>query len=176
MFKQFYPGRYYSSAYIIEYEKLYSEGYRGIIFDVDNTLVEHGAPVNDRAGKLFQSLRSMGYETCIISNNSEERVKPLADAVNSSYVSKAGKPSPKNYIKAMDIMGTDASNTYFVGDQLFTDVWGANRAGIMSMLVAPIDPHEEIQIVLKRYLEKIVLYFYKRKYPQNCIGIKGRKE
>lgn len=60
-------------------------------------------------------------------------------------------------------MGTDRSNTLFIGDQLFTDVWGANRAGMYSILVKPIDPHEEIQIVLKRYLEKIVLFFYKRR-------------
>ena len=162
MLKQFYPDSYYDSAYIIEYKELYDKGYRGIIFDVDNTLVEHGAPVTDRAIKLFKQLQDMGYETCIISNNSEARVKPLAQKVNSKYVSKAKKPSPVNYYKAMEIMNTDKSNTFFVGDQLFTDVWGANRAGIMSMLVKPIDKHEEIQIILKRYLERIVLHFYKK--------------
>ena len=60
-------------------------------------------------------------------------------------------------------MGTDRNNTFFVGDQLFTDVWGANRADIMSVLVKPIDKHEEIQIILKRRLEWIVLFFYKRR-------------
>ena len=86
----------------------------------------------------------------------------IFDEVGSKYVSKADKPSPKNYIKAMEYMNTDTDNTYFVGDQLFTDVWGANRAGIMSILVKPIDKHEEIQIILKRRLEWIVLFFYKR--------------
>ena len=108
-------------------------------------------------------LRAIGFDTCIISNNKEPRVKPLADACGSRYVSKAAKPSPVNYIKAMDIMGTDRNNTFFVGDRLFTDVWGANRAGIMSVLVKPIDKHEEIQIILKRRLEWIVLFFYKRR-------------
>ena len=60
-------------------------------------------------------------------------------------------------------MGTDRSNTLFIGDQLFTDVWGAKNAGIRSILVKPINPKEEIQIVLKRYLERIVLYFYRKK-------------
>jgi len=55
------------------------------------------------------------------------------------------------------------TNTVFVGDQIFTDVYGANRAGIRTILVKPIHPKEEIQIVLKRYLEKVVLYFYQRK-------------
>ena len=62
----------------------------------------------------------------------------------------------------MKLMGTNSSNTIFVGDQLFTDVFGAKRAGIYSILVRPIHPKEEIQIVLKRYLEAVVLYFYHR--------------
>jgi predicted HAD superfamily phosphohydrolase YqeG len=62
----------------------------------------------------------------------------------------------------MELMGTTPENTLFVGDQLLTDVWGAKRAGIYSILVKPIHPKEEIQIVLKRYLEKIVLFFYYR--------------
>jgi hypothetical protein len=60
-------------------------------------------------------------------------------------------------------MGTDRTNTFFVGDQLFTDVFGARRTGLYSILVRPIHPKEEIQIVLKRYLEKIVLHFYQKK-------------
>ena len=59
-------------------------------------------------------------------------------------------------------MGTDLKSTIFVGDQLFTDVWGAKRTGIRNILVKPIHPKEEIQIVLKRRLEWIVLWFYKR--------------
>ena len=57
-------------------------------------------------------------------------------------------------------MGTDRKSTVFIGDQLFTDIWGAKRAGIRNILVKPLHPKEEIQIVLKRYLEKIVLHFY----------------
>ena len=157
MFKRFYPDIYIDSAYDIDYQGLYDKGYRGIVFDIDNTLVEHGAPVTKRCSDLFDRLRTIGFETCIISNNKEYRVKPLADACGSRYVSKAGKPSPVNYIKAMEIMGTDKGNTFF------TDVWGANKAGIMSILVKPIDKHEEIQIILKRRLEWIVLFFYKRR-------------
>lgn len=78
------------------------------------------------------------------------------------YVYNAHKPSTKNYVKAMEIMGTDRSNSLFIGDQLFTDVWGAKRAGIGNILVKPIHPKEEIQIVFKRHLERIVLHFYKR--------------
>ena len=66
-------------------------------------------------------------------------------------------------------MKTEKENTLFVGDQLFTDVWGAKRTGIKSILVKPIHPKEEIQIVLKRYLEKIVLFFYKRSEKEKLL-------
>lgn len=163
MFKKLYPTKYLDSSYSIDYEQLYRSGIRGLIYDIDNTLVEHGMPATERAVKLFEQLRSIGFDTCLISNNKEPRVKPFADAVGSKYVYDAHKPSRKNYIRAMELMGTDTGNTYFIGDQIFTDVYGANRAGIPSILVKPIHPKEEIQIVLKRKLEKIVLFCYKRR-------------
>lgn len=163
MFKKFYPKEYLDSSYVIDYEKLYKDGVRGLIYDIDNTLVEHGKPATKRAVELFERLKNIGFDTCLISNNKEPRVKPFADAVGSKYVYDAHKPSRKNYIKAMELMGTDTGNTYFIGDQIFTDVYGANRTGIPSILVKPIHPKEEIQIVLKRKLEKIVLFCYKRR-------------
>lgn len=162
MLRTFYPDDYIASTYVIPFEELYKKGYRGLIFDVDNTLVPHGAPADERAIALFERLRNIGFDTCLISNNQEPRVQPFADKVGSKYVFDAHKPSTKNYKKAMELMKTEKENTLFVGDQLFTDVWGAKRTGIKSILVKPIHPKEEIQIVLKRYLEKIVLFFYKR--------------
>ena len=82
--------------------------------------------------------------------------------IRSLYIYKAGKPNPANYIKAMRMMGTKKETTVFIGDQLFTDIWGAKKAGITSILLNPIDKKEEIQIVLKRYLEKIVLNAYEK--------------
>ena len=162
MFRTFYPDEYVASTYIINFEELYQKGYRGLIFDIDNTLVPHGVPADERAVALFERLRGIGFETCLISNNQEPRVRPFAERVQSKYVFDAHKPSTKNYKKAMKLMKTDEETTIFIGDQLFTDVWGAKRTGIRSILVRPIHPKEEIQIVLKRYLEKIVLYFYKK--------------
>lgn len=163
MFKKFYPNEYRDSTYELDFQAYYDKGYRGILFDIDNTLVEHGLPATDRAVKLFEDLRAIGFKTCLISNNQEPRVKPFAELVKSDYIYNAHKPSTKNYVKAMEIMGTDISNSMFVGDQLFTDVYGANRAKMYTVLVKPIHPKEEIQIVLKRKLEKIVLYFYKKR-------------
>ena len=162
MFEMFFPDEYVASTYVIPFEKLYEEGIRGLIFDIDNTLVPHGAPADERAIALFERLKKIGFKCCLISNNQEPRVKMFNEKIQVDYVYDAHKPSTKNYKKAMEIMGTDTTSTVFIGDQLFTDVWGAKRTGISNILVKPIHPKEEIQIVLKRRLEKIVLYCYKR--------------
>ena len=173
MLENLYPDEYLDSAYGIEFDRLYEEGYRGIIFDVDNTLVPHGAPADERAARLFAHLKELGYQCCLLSNNKEPRVKMFNDVVQVKYIFKAGKPKVSGYRQAMELMGTDAGNTLFVGDQIFTDVYGANRAGIRTILTRPIHPKEEIQIVLKRYLERIVLCFY-RHHLRKRNRIKGK--
>lgn len=162
MLSLFYPDECADSAYHIDYKRLYDLGYRGVLFDIDNTLVEHGADANDKAVKLLGDLRTMGFNVCLISNNKEERVKRFNKDINVLYIYDAKKPMTKNYLKAMKLIGTNKSNTVFVGDQLFTDVYGAKRTGIKSFFVKPIAEREEIQIVLKRYLERIVLHSYRK--------------
>lgn len=157
-----YPDAYLASTYEIDFETWYKKGYRGVVFDIDNTLVPHGAPADERAVVLFERLGKLGFSCMLLSNNKEPRVKSFHDRVHVPYIYKAGKPKPAGYRMAMEQMGTDPSNTLFVGDQIFTDIIGANLAGMYTILVQPIHPKEEIQIVLKRYLEKIVLFFYRR--------------
>ena len=163
MFKRFYPDEDVASAYEIPYDTLYQKGIRGVIFDIDNTLGPHDAPADGRARGLFAHLREIGMDTCLLSNNKEPRVAAFAEAVGGSrYIYKGGKPGRRGYLRAMEKMGVEKEETIFVGDQLFTDVYGAKRTGIHSILVKPIHPKEEIQIVLKRRLEAVVLYFYRR--------------
>lgn len=163
MLEQFYPGERIPSAYEIPYEELWEQGIRGILYDIDNTLVPHGAPATKEAAELFERLRSIGFQTCLISNNKTPRVLPFAGAVHSSFLCDAHKPSGKNYLLAVRKMGLMPSQAVFIGDQIFTDIWGANRAGIRNILVDPIHPKEEIQIILKRIPEKLILFFYERK-------------
>ena len=164
MFECFYPDIWLDSTYEIDFEKMRKNGIRALIFDIDNTLVPHGAPADDRAIALFRRLHELGFSMMLLSNNKEPRVKSFCDALEgAAYIYKAGKPGRKGYEKAMEQMNSGRKTTVFIGDQLFTDVWGAKRCGIYSILVKTIDKKEEIQIVLKRYLEKIVLLFYKRK-------------
>lgn len=163
MFNTFYPDEYYDSAYSIDFEKLYRDGYRGVIFDIDNTLVPHGAPADERSIVFFDRLKELGFEATLLSNNKQARVAMFNESVGVHMIWKANKPSARGYIEAMKLMGTDITNTIFVGDQLFTDVWGAKNAKIRTFLVKPMNPKEEIQIVIKRRLEAIVLFFYLRK-------------
>lgn len=160
MFKKFYPRERIDSTYQIDFEAWFKKGIQGFIFDIDNTLVMHGAPADEKAKQLFDQLRAIGLQFCLISNNQEPRVKPFAQEVGAKFICNAHKPSKKNYEKAMEMMNTNTGSTIFVGDQLFTDVYGANKANIYSILVNPIDKREEIQIVLKRKLERFVLFFY----------------
>jgi HAD superfamily phosphatase (TIGR01668 family) len=163
MLQLFYPDEYVDSTYVIDFKSLYQKGYRGVLFDIDNTLVGHGADADERAKNLFKTLKEIGFQSCLISNNQRERVERFNKEIQTNFIYNAHKPSGVNYRKAMEIMGTDLSNTLFVGDQLFTDVFGAKRIGMKNILVKPIGSKEEIQIVLKRYLERIVLYFYRKK-------------
>ena len=137
MFECFFPDAYMDSTYVIDFEKLYKEGIRGVIFDIDNTLVPHGAPADERAIRLFARLRSIGLDYCLISNNQLPRVKPFADAVQAKFVEDAHKPSRKNYLKAMKLMHVDLDSCIFVGDQIFTDVYGAKRCGMYDSRKTP---------------------------------------
>ncbi len=163
MLEKFYPTKEADSAYGIDYESLYEQGYRGLIYDIDNTLTQHGAPATEQVVELMKRLKQIGFGVCLLSNNKEERVKMFNEEIHVQYIHKAGKPSVAGYEKAMQLIGTKKENTIFIGDQIFTDIYGANRTGLVTYLVKPIDKKEEIQIILKRYLEKIVLYFYHKR-------------
>lgn len=163
MLDMFFPDSLEASAYDVDYEGLYKKGVRGLIFDIDNTLVPHGKPANKRAIELFRRLKAAGFRYCLLSNNKEERVRKFNEEIGADFIYKARKPLAKGYKKAMKLMGTKRESTVFIGDQLFTDVLGAKRLGIPNILVKPICPKEEIQIVIKRFFEKIVLYFFEKK-------------
>ena len=149
----FFPDRWAKSAYEIDYRGLYREGIRGLIFDIDNTLVDPNAPADERAKHLFAQLRKMGFRTVILSNNTGKRAGTFAREVGSPVVTKAMKPLPQKYRESMRVMGTDEKTTAFIGDQIYTDIWGANNAGVLSILTDPLTQREEFWIRWKRRLE-----------------------
>ena len=86
MLERFYPDLYLDSAYQIDFGEYYKKGYRGIIFDIDNTLVPHGAPADARSIELIGRLKEMGFGVVFLSNNKEPRVKMFNDAVHAEYL------------------------------------------------------------------------------------------
>ena len=138
MFQNFYPNKLIRSVYELNWEEL-SRTYGGVIFDIDNTLVPHGAAADEAAIQLFARIHNLGMKTMLVSNNDEARVKPFAQQVQTDYIYKAGKPKVEGYNKAMAKMGTDPKHTLFIGDQIFTDVFGGNRAGALTCYVETLD-------------------------------------
>ncbi|MBO4396305.1 MAG: YqeG family HAD IIIA-type phosphatase [Eubacterium sp.] len=163
MFEKYFPDVTVGSTYDIDFEKLYEDGYRGLLFDIDNTLVRHGEMADDRAKELFTRLRNIGFECCLISNNKKRRVSSFNEDIDVHTIFNAHKPAAKGYYYAMELMNTNLNNTVFIGDQLFTDIFGAKRIGMKNYLVSPINKREEIQIVIKRKLENVVLSEYHTK-------------
>ena len=159
----FAPNYYVQSFKTLNIQKLHEMGIQLLLCDIDNTLVEHGKEATEQAKRLFSRLKKIGYECCLISNNKKKRVHSFNEKIGVHTVFNAHKPAKKGYFYAMELMNTRPENTIFVGDQLFTDIFGAKRIGLKNFLVKPINEKEEIQIVLKRKLEKIVLHEYRAK-------------
>ena len=114
-------------------------------------------------GKLFGRLEKIGFASCLISNNQEARVKMFNKDIQTNYIYNAHKPSTKNYNPGHGDHGNDQRNDAFCRRSALYGCVGAKRAGIHNILVRPIHPKEEIQIVLKRYLEKVVLHFIQKR-------------
>lgn len=177
MFKVFYPYEYIDSVFSIDYNKLYDKGYRGIIFDIDNTLVHHGDDSIKEIDELFMTIQKIGFKTLLLSNNDEERVKRFLKNIDSLYICDAEKPKVHNYLKAVEMMSIDKGQALFIGDQIFTDILGANKSGIANILVQFIRAEGEKKIGKRRQIEKIILKFYKNnKRLQHRLGNIAKEE
>lgn len=160
-----FPSEYIRSIYDYDFDKAYSEGKRLVLFDIDNTFVPHGAPADAESIELIGRLKNKGFALSAVSNNKEPRVKMFCDAAGVPYIFSAGKPGTRGYEEAMSRAGAKPEETIFFGDQIFTDIIGADRAGVHSVLVRPVDRStDEIQIKLKRFIEKpVITAFFKEK-------------
>lgn len=158
--KEFFPYEYLNSIFDIDYAKLYDKGYRGLIFDIDNTLVHHGGDSTEEVNALFKKVHSTGFKTVLLTNNDEVRVQRFIRGIDTLYICDADKPDTRNYLKALKVMGINKEEAVCVGDQIFTDILGANRSGIASILVDFIRSGSEKKIGKLRYAEKIIIKLY----------------
>lgn len=162
MFKNFYPYEYAENVFCIDYNKLYKKGYKGIIFDIDNTLVHHGDDSTPEIDCLFKEIHDVGLKTLLLTDNNEERVKRFMKNIDSMYICEAQKPCVEAYNKAIKMMGINKKEAICIGDQIFKDILGANKSGIPSILVQFIRLKEEKKIGKRRQVEKVILWFYKK--------------
>lgn len=177
MIKMLYPYEYVESVYSIDYEVLYKKGYRGLIFDIDNTLVEHGKDATEEIEELFKEIQTIGFKTLLLSNNNEERVKRFLKNIDSMYICDAEKPKTDNYLKAVQMLNMNKEKVLFIGDQIFTDIYGANKSGIDNILVKYIGYYKKDKKGIKRSIEKFILKLYNiNKSCRNRIGNVEKEE
>ena len=159
---RFLPDEYYSSTYKIDFKKYYDMGYRGILFDIDNTLVHHGDDSTPEVDALFRHIHSLGLKTLLLSDNSAVRIERFNRNIRTLFIAEAGKPDPAAYRRACAILGLPPEQVVCVVDQVFRDIRGANSAGLDSILVDFIRLPGEKHYGKKRVLEKVILWFYHR--------------
>lgn len=163
MFGLLYPHEYVEDVFSIDYQKVYDLGYRAIIFDIDQTLVQHGEDSTPEIDQLFQEIQQIGLKTFLLSNNSTERIDSfLKNIQQTAYIPIADKPNPRNYKKAVEMLDVKKEEVLFIGDQLFTDILGANRSGLDNVLVRFLRHEHEINIGKKRQVEALILHCYQR--------------
>ena len=162
MLKKYYPFEYADDIYSINYKKLYSFGYRALIFDIDNTLVHHGDPSNEKVDSFFKKLHRLGFQTLLLSNNTKERVQSFNKNIQTLCIWDANKPNIHCFDKALQLLQEKKEHVLYIGDQIFVDICSANKASIPNILVKYVGYGIEKKIGIKRHLEKIILFFYLR--------------
>ncbi|NLP44705.1 MAG: YqeG family HAD IIIA-type phosphatase [Peptococcaceae bacterium] len=152
------PDFQYHRIQDIKIEDLTSQGIKGLLLDLDNTIT----PWNDRTVtpeviNWFKKVKEAGLRACIVSNNTlPDRVSAVADILDIMYVYNAAKPSKKAFQMSLDTLGLKSSEVVVIGDQIFTDVFGANRLKIKTVLVSPIDQREFAGTKILRLMERLV--------------------
>ncbi|HLG26836.1 YqeG family HAD IIIA-type phosphatase [Paenisporosarcina macmurdoensis] len=164
MYKKFLPSEFVKSVFDISPERLLEKGIRGIITDLDNTLVEWDRP--EATPKLVNWLKSMkdaGIQVTIVSNNNELRVKSFADPLGIPFIYKARKPMGKAFVKALHTMDVKREEVVVIGDQLLTDVVGGNRIKLHTILVLPVAKSDGFFTRFNRLVERRIFKALKRR-------------
>ncbi len=159
----FLPSQRYDSIFDIPLQELTASGIKGLIFELDNTLTEWNKELPSETTAWLKFAKNIGFKMCFVSNNSDTRVREVADVVEVPFVARAGKPRRRSFRRAMDLMQTTADTTAVVGDQIFTDILGGNRLGLLTILVSPISSKEFPGTRVVRLFEKILLKWSSRR-------------
>jgi len=163
-----FPKETADSVHHIDYDKLWQDGIRGLIFDIDNTLVTFDVPQpTAQIMDLLTSLTQKGFSICLLSNNGKARVKGFCQNLDYPHIWKAKKPGREGILRAMSHLCLEKHQVAIIGDQIFTDCFGGNRLGIHTILTTPIAKRDEWTVKLKRLPEKLVLRAYAKRGRNN---------
>jgi len=161
MIEKYYPSLAVDSIRDITTELLDENNIKGLILDIDNTLVpNHVAEADKDTVNWIEALKSEGLKLCIVSNASKKRVIKFNDKLRLFAIHRALKPGSRAFRKAAKMMNFRNENIAVVGDQIFTDIYGGNCIGMFTILVKPIDLREGKLVRLKRIFEKNILERY----------------
>lgn len=142
----------------IPFVLLERDNIKGILFDLDNTLATMGTGIHEDIYNWLKEAKDLGYLICIVSNTINVRkVRRIMKDLDVPALCFAKKPSIKGFKMALNLLDLKKEEVIMVGDQLFTDVFGANRFGIKSILVKPINKKEGPITLLKRPIEKMII-------------------
>lgn len=167
MLSKYYPDLLINSIKDISLDFLRANNIKGLILDIDNTLVAtHTKEADDDLVSWSKRMQENGIKLCIVSNASLNRVTLFNRKLNIAAIHRAYKPSIKGFLRGAEKMGLKPSNVAMVGDQIFTDVYGGKKAGMKTILVKPIDPREFFFVRLKRFPEKFILKSFNKKRGQ----------
>lgn len=162
IYEYFFPDYSYRTVGDIDVCSLAGMGIRYVLLDIDNTLVPYTTMYPDsNALSFLNELKENGIEFCFVSNNHAERVLSFNKELKAPVFPRAKKPLLFGINKAMKELGAKKENTALIGDQIFTDVWGGKRAGILTFLVEPIKECESLFFRFKRYFEKKIIRSYR---------------
>ncbi|PLS01226.1 YqeG family HAD IIIA-type phosphatase [Neobacillus cucumis] len=164
MLKQFLPNEHVKSILDISPEALKARGVKGIITDLDNTLVEWDRPsATPQLIKWFDEIKKHNIKVTIVSNNNEERVKFFSDPLNIPFIFRARKPMGPAFHRAIKQMGIKREEAVVIGDQLLTDVLGGNRSGFHTILVVPVAQTDGFWTKFNRLAERRILNWFRKK-------------
>lgn len=150
-----YPNEYYKTFKDVEIDRLKSRGIKGVIIDIDNTLVPWSSKIPDESVYLWiNKLKNEGLKVCLISNNTKARVQEFNKNLGCPVVWNARKPLKSAYMKASQYLDCPMEQIAVIGDQIFTDIWGGNRMGMYTILVDPLSEKEFFWTKLIRKIEK----------------------
>lgn len=168
--ENFIPDIYQKNIYDINYKKLKKKGIKCLLFDLDNTLVPVKTDIPNKKLKELFAYLERDFKIIILSNSNRKRLIPFKEGLNVDVAASAHKPFKKKYLKIMELYKFKEYEIAAIGDQLLTDINGANRMGITSILINPIGEYEKFGTKINRFIEG----FIKRYLKKRNILVKGQ--